>query len=240
MEENNISTEQTAATEAQATEAAAVTAQVPAPEQAKVAREPSGKKLGKAFSKEHLVKTLVLFLAVIAIIGAGIGILSSFSPKAVARRYIIARVEEDVRRESKLLAYDRKAQILAGYSDEEQLYEKASDRYGEEINSWTDYCKVVRAMEKETLEDHYGEYEITAEATKEKDISVKKLESELGSTYKYLERYGFDPDSVKSAKVVTVKFKLKGEDSTVRETFLVYLAKIGASWKVVDYEYADN
>lgn len=90
---------------------------------------------------------------------------------------------------------------------------------------------------KEDMEDIYGDYRLTVEATKSRDLSVKRLLSDQDYWLDALEDCGaFDRDSVTAAQQVTVKVKIKGEEDTDRVTYKVTLVKAGGGWKVLDYE----
>ena len=68
---------------------------------------------------------------------------------------------------------------------------------------------------REGIEDTQGNYKISAEVSKNRNISLNKWLDDYSSTLKNLEKTGsFDKDKVSEAKEVTVKVKLKGEDST--------------------------
>ena len=54
---------------------------------------------------------------------------------------------------------------------------------------------------------------------------------------KKLEAEGLiDRGDISAAKEIIVKMKMEGEDQTVRNTYDMYLVKIGGAWKVLDYD----
>ena len=121
--------------------------------------------------------------------------------------------------------------------DEESFFEKASDEYDADIHSWRDYYKEKNIYLQEELEDAYGVYQITTEATRVKNISINKLLDEEWEWINTLEGMNaFDSDTISAAKVVTVKCKVKGEDEVERTTLDVFVVKTGAMWKVLDFE----
>ena len=105
-----------------------------------------------------------------------------------------------------------------GYYDEDDFFEAMSDKYDENITSWGSFFKAKNKSDKETIEDLVEKYKITTEVTRTKDISVKKLLKENSRLIEGLEA------------------KVKGEDQTVRNTYDMYLVKIGGAWKVLDYD----
>ena len=124
-----------------------------------------------------------------------------------------------------------------GYYDEDDFFEAMSDKYDENITSWGSFFKAKNKSDKETIEDLVEKYKITTEVTRTKDISVKKLLKENSLLIEGLEAKGLiDRDDISAAKEIVVKMKVKGEDQTVRNTYDMYLVKIGGAWKVLDYD----
>lgn len=223
MEENRTPTPETP--EQSAPEAAPVPAEQPAP-----AESTSPKK------KLSLKSIIVMAAAAAAVIAVVICLLCRGSASSVAKRFVKAYFG-DSKTAMALTAYDWKQYEMYGYDDEEEYFEDISYYFDEEIESWNDCFKAVDDFQEENLEDTYGDYKISVEVTKTKDISVKKMLENNSSLLNTLESRGvFDRDSIKDAKVVTVKAKIKGEDGTERDTFNVYLVKAGNGWKVLDYE----
>lgn len=184
-------------------------------------------------------KIAILVCAAIVLIAVVAGITSHNSPESVAERFVEAATYSDAVTMQKLAAFDYYNEVLYYYDgDEEAFFEWANKRYDIDVDNWKDYSKDMAEYSKEELSDEYGEYKITIEATKSKDISVKKLEEECDSTLTSYEKHGsFDRDDIKDAKIVTVKFKIAGEDETERTTLSVYMVKVSGSWKVL---YADD
>ena len=189
------------------------------------------------FSKKN-IKRIIAIVAVLAlIIGGAVGYISYNSPKAVAERFALADLRGGPVNAGKYLAYDYCERLLKS-SDmtAEEYFEEMGEEYSEDIASWNDYLKVMRNEMDEKLLDLVGKYKITVEATKETDLSTKKLKSEVGERWiAYLESKGlFDFDTFTAGKKVIVKAKVAGEDDIFRETFEIYLVKAGG-WKVIDW-----
>ncbi len=181
-------------------------------------------------------KLVILAAAAVVLIAAAVALLSRGSASSVAKRYCKAMFG-DQKTVVELTAYDWKQLQLDGYEDEEEYFEKAGDRWDEDIRSWNDFYQARNASMREDMEDIYGDYQLTVEATKSRDISVKKLLSDQDYWLDSLEDCAaFDRDSVTAAQQVTVKVKIKGEEDTDRVTYKVTLVKAGGGWKVLDYE----
>ena len=188
-----------------------------------------------AFAPGKRKKTIAILAAAVVVIVAVILLLTGSSAKSVAQRFVKSYYTGNMKTSMSLLAYDHKAYILEDYDDEEEFFESASGWSDRDINSWNDYYKAVGEETKENLEDDYGKYKLSVEATKEKKMSLKKWEDEYEWEIENLEDAGcFDRDSVKTVKVVTVKVKIQGEDDIDRDSGEICMVKMGLSWKVFD------
>ena len=104
------------------------------------------------------------------------------------------------------------------------------------------YCVIYRIQNgmitsMYSVEDYVGKYSKTVSVTKVRNISVKKLQDDMQSFINRLEKNGsIDADKISAAKSITVKMKIKGEEQTIRNTYDMYLVKIGMAWKVLDYD----
>lgn len=214
-------------------------AEVPEQEAAKEGAKKGQEILAKikdAFSAEKWKKSAAILGAAVVVIVVAIALLGRGSAASVAKRYCDGFVG-NAKVQAGLTAYDWKARQLGYYDDEDDFFEAMSDKYDENITSWDSYFKVKNKSDKETIEDLVGKYKITTEVTRKKDISVKKLLEENSSLIKKLEAERLiDRDDISAAKEIIVKMKVKGEDQTIRNTYDMYLVKIGGAWKVLDYD----
>lgn len=198
------------------------------------------------FSAKNRKKTCLILLAVIVVIGCIVSFSVYSSPKAVAERYLKASLLQDNAVVSKLTAYDFKeySRVFVPYAsakfdekdrpDDETLFEKCSNWYDEDISSWNELFAVQNKLQIEEFEDEWGEFKVTVEVTREKNISSKKAKSELADWLEMIEDLlKFDPDVIDECKVITAKIKLIGEDETDRGTAQVYLCKVDGAWKVL-------
>lgn len=212
---------------------------VAAPEKAEETAAPG--KTEVAAAKKPPLKFILIGAAALAVVIAVVVILlSRNSPSSVAKRYVQAFYTDD-KTATSLWAFDFNAIRLSEYDgSEEEFFEAMSDEYSADISSWNDFYKAVDSSLQEQLEDEYGEYKVTTEVTRTKDISVKKALEDCAVWVKILERdINFDTDSISDACVVTAKAKIIGEDEIERTKIDVYVVKIGGSWGVLDYISAD-
>ena len=208
-----------------------------------VEQEPAPKKtagnfFAKVFSRKYLPATIAVLAGAVILIVLIACLFSYLGPKSVAERYLSAYIYDNHSTLAKLSAYDYKEYLMRNYDDEEEYFEAMSDDLDEDITSWSQFSKICVANRKEDIEDEYGKYKLTFDATRVKDLSAKKLESEFGGyTLNLLEDYDFDIDDYDGGKVVTVKVKLTGEDDNEKETAEVILVRSGLTWKVVDCSF---
>ncbi len=201
------------------------------------------------FAPERIKKTVILFGALLVVIVAAIITITlcAFSPGNVAERAAKAWFLEDKRAYGNTLAYSLKDDEIGLFMELEDIkdkkvgkdrfYEYYSDKYDEDILSWRDYCKVVTSRKKEYYEIIYGEYKLTVNAKKSKDVRVKKFKSEREWSFNDIfEHTGFDIDNYKKMKCVTVRLVVDGEEEKERESLDVYLVRKGLIWKAVSVD----
>lgn len=184
----------------------------------------------KAFVEKRKVLLLIIAAVVVFATIAGI-ILFSLSPEQIAIKYAEADFFGDYAKMNKYKAYDYCAYLM-GEQDEEEFFEACSDRYEEDIYNWKDLSSVRREQKEEALSDVYGDYKITVEASRSKDMSVRKFKNENERVLMLLEDDGlFDVDDVDDVRIVTVKGKIDGEDGVDRITRDVIMVRMGLLWK---------
>lgn len=193
--------------------------------------------LKKTLSQRWFKPALAVAIAIIVVVASIIIYNSFFSVEGVALRMAKAYSCMDLKTVVNFLAYDYKENELADYDgDEEAYFENMSDRFDEDISNWNDYFKIMKERYEESIEDEYGDYSITAKATRTKEVSNRRLEEEFSYLIESLEENtDFDFDSIQEAKEVTVKLAIKGEDDTERTTVYIYMVRIGLSWKVLEF-----
>lgn len=191
--------------------------------------------------KLPLVPILIAAAVVVAAICAAVFFITRNSASAVAERYILGCFKDE-KAATALQAYDYNAYRLVDYDgDEEAFFEYASETFDADITSWNDYYKAVDDDFKESLEEVYGEYKVTAKVLKSKDISVKRVLEEKESLIELLENdINFDSDKISDAKLVTVRLKIAGEDGIRRNKYEVYVVKIGLSWRVLARDFVND
>lgn len=188
----------------------------------------------KKQSNQKTLQIVLLAVLAVVVIAVLVSVIRYNSPGAVAARYFKATISDSARA-ARMTAYDAKALALYWYDgDEDDFFETQSLWLDEDISSWRSYYKATDASAKEYLTDEYGKYKITVEVKKVKAISAKKLRSDYEYAIDELEEQaGFNADKLKSAKCVTLRVTIKGEDDTERSTCDIILVRSGLSWKVL-------
>lgn len=185
-------------------------------------------------------KIALIACAAIILLSVIIGISSHNSASAVAERYMEAYTFGDAAQLNQMSPYDYYSMLLYKYDvSESRFFEIMSRKFGEEIHNWEEFSKYAAKYAKEGLTEEYGKYTITVEAIDQKDMSLKDLENELSSELKKFESHaGFDRDDISKIKAITVKLKIKGEDTIENDKVIVYTVKIGSTWKVLSFSKA--
>ena len=191
--------------------------------------------------KLPLVPILIAAAVVVVAICAAVFFITRNSASAVAERFALGCYGND-KTAAALQAYDYNAYLLADYDgNEEAFFEAMSDRYDTDVTSWNDYHKAVDDDFKESLEELYGEYEVTVKTLKSKDVSVKRvLEDEKLFIEQLEDEINFDSGKIADAKLVTIRLKIAGEDGIRRNKYEVYVVKMGLSWRVLSWKYVND
>lgn len=190
------------------------------------------------FSPKKLKSTVAIIVVLAIVIAGGVMFLNYRSPSSIAERYAKAVVLGKTETMQKLSAYDTHEYMIniGKYDTEEKFFSEMSDTYKEDINSWSDYERFMSEQADESIIDECGDYKLSVEAKRTKDLSVKRILSALDSDIERLEKYAnFDKDSITDGKQVDVKVTIDGEDDTERSMFSIYLVKVDGQWKVLQF-----
>ena len=191
------------------------------------------------FSPKKLKSTVAIIVVLAIVIAGGVMFLNYRSPSSIAERYAKAVVLGKTETMQKLSAYDTHEYMINRwkYDTEEKFFSEMSDTYKEDINSWSDYERFMSEQADESIIDECGDYKLSVEAKRTKDLSVKRILSALDSDIEKLEEYAnFDKDSITDGKQVDVKVTIDGEDDTERAMFSIYMVKVDGQWKVLQFE----
>lgn len=194
------------------------------------------------FSRKNIKKTIAVILLVLIAGGAAGAYFHFTSPEYVALKYGEAVATWDLKGQAELAAYDFKSNYLYSekthsFTDEETYFEDMSDQLNEDITNWDEYFEAVRQFLSDTYESVDGEYTVTCELTRTKDVSVKKVYNTNKDFISRIERTtDFDYNDVDECKQITVKAKYDTDEEGIqRRTIDIFLVKINGSWRVLTY-----
>ena len=192
------------------------------------------------FGPHKRKKTITILVAAVLFITVAVTALCQLSPSSIAKRYMDALYWGNYPKQQRVMAYDYYAYLLDGDSEEE-FFEDRSDHYEEDITSWNDYAKYNKQATIEDYEDWIGDFNISMEVTRVKEMSLHRLESEYDWELENLEEAQLlYLDDITDAKEVFIKVKVEGEDDTIRETYSVCVVKINGMWKVLGCNSVDD
>ena len=181
-------------------------------------------------------KILFCISLVYVFIVTAIGVSISLSSRNISRKYAKAYFYNNIKTMARYSAEDLYEWVSGG--DEDAYFEKCSDIFREDIDSWGKLSRVQKRAKKDQLFNEYGSYRVRIKVTREEKISVDSV-----SHYKYvhekvnegnwLERFMNKPTK---AMKITVKARIKGEERIVTEVMEVTLVKGRLLWKVLDID----
>lgn len=212
-------------------ETAPVTPPAPKEEPAPKAKAKKPRAEKKPMSVKKLIITCAAVLVVLAVLG--FGVYKYLSPENVSERFAKGMIC-DMESANKLLAYDGEYFYESFVGENETFFDVASVALDADIGAWSDYYNALKAENETVLSDEYGKYKLTTETSTVKHLSVKKLKTEQREWIDTLESViGFDGDTIKGAKSVSVNWKIKGDATIDRGTIQLTLVKTGGTWKVL-------
>lgn len=190
----------------------------------------------KVTVRKKWVVMLCVALGIVILAGATFGVVSALSPERIAVKYYEALCYNDINELDTYLAYDYLEWVLDG-RDEEDFFKKRSNEYHEKITSWGDYARVRREYAEKKLYREYGAYDLTVNALESRDITLLTLEDEYSDILRRAEtEYDINIDDISAVKVVTIRFKIDGEEEGVKEIIDVIMVRSGILWKVLDWD----
>lgn len=192
--------------------------------------------------KSALIKLIAVIAAAAIVLGLLIALLGGGSAKSVAKKYVKAEIEGDMKAAYSLMVGKMQKYVENEVYDdyEDELFEYMEEACDEEdinvkINNWNQYYKAYKKLTKAEMNEQYGKgYKVTIEVRDIEDIRNSELEEiQEGYDDDDLEDY-VNPDKIKKGKKVTVKVIIDGKEDTTTEDVVVYVVKYKGKWKVAD------
>lgn len=188
------------------------------------------------------IKLIAIVAAVAIVLGLFVGLLGGGSAKSVAKDYIKASIEGDIKAQyglmvGKMQKYVEK-ELMDDYKDEAFDYmEEQCDEMDikANINNFNQYYKASKKLNAAQMKETYGKgYKVKIEVREVEDMRSSELE-EIQDTYdnEALEDY-VKANKIKKGKIVTVKVIIDGKKETKTYDRTVYVVKYQGKWKVAD------
>lgn len=192
--------------------------------------------------KSSLIKLIAVVAAVAIVLGLLISLLGGGSPKSVAKDYVEASINGDIKAQyglmvGKMQKYIEK-EVMDDYKDE--AFDMMEERCDEadikvKISNFNQYYKASKKLSKANLVEQYGKgYKVKIEVREVEDMRSSELE-EIQEAYDTdeLEDY-VKANKIKKGKIVTVKVIIDGKEDTQTFDRTVYVVKYKGKWKVAD------
>ena len=188
--------------------------------------------------KSNLIKLIAIVAGVAIVLGLFIGLLGGDSPKSVAKDYIEASFEGDLKKTYSLQPGKMQKMFEKETDDEDEMFEMVEE-YGEEldvkvkVNNFNQYYKAVKKITKADNKETYGKnYKLNVKVIDVKDMRNSELEAiEERYDSDYYEDY-VDADKIKKGKKVYVSVIVDGSEDNNSYVRTVYVVKYKGQWKV--------
>ena len=188
--------------------------------------------------KSNLIKLIAIVAAVAIVLGLFIGLLGGDSPKSVAKDYIEASFEGDLKKTYSLQPGKMQKMFEKETDDEDEMFEMVEE-YGEEldvkvkVNNFAQYYKAVKKITKADTKETYGKnYKLNVKVIDVKNMRNSELEAiEERYDSDYYEDY-VDADKIKKGKKVYVSVIVDGSEDNNSYVRTVYVVKYKGQWKV--------
>lgn len=207
-----------------------------------VAEAPAAAAVAPKADKSGLIKLIAIVAAIAIVLGLFISLLGGGSPKSIAKKYIEASIEGDIKAQygmmvGKMQKYVEK-ELMSEYKDEAFDYmEEQCDELDikANINNFNQYYKASKKVAAAEMKETFGKnYKVKIEVREVEDMRSSELE-EIQDSYDndVLEDY-VNADKIKKGKIVTVKVIIDGKKDTQTYDRTVYVVKYKGKWKVAD------
>ena len=196
-----------------------------------------------AGDKQGLIKLIAILAAVAIVIGLAVGLLAGGGAKKVAKKYVAAQLESDMKAQFSLEAGKMRDLYEKECEDDDDRFEAMEERCDEEdidvkIKNYNQYYKAAKKLNEASMKEKYGKkYDVEIEVRevidmKEKVVDAYRTLLENDACEDYI-----DADKIKKGKFVVVKVIVDGSESTDTEDVIVPVFKYKGSWKVINLSY---
>lgn len=200
--------------------------------------------------KSGLIKLVAIIAVIAVVLGLFIGLLGGSSPKSVAKKYVMASLEGDLKTQLNLQPgkYQKyyEEELYGDDDDAEKMFEYAEE-YADEldvkvkIKNFNQYYKAMKKITKAEDEESLGKgYKYSVKVVEVKDMRNSDLEA-IQDRYDNDEMEDYiNPDKIKKGKKVYVKVDIDSDEAPDSYILTVYCVKYGGQWKVASVSYDDR
>lgn len=200
--------------------------------------------------KSGLIKLVAIIAVVAVVLGLFIGLLGGGSAKSVAKKFIMAELEGDIKTQLKLSPgkfqkyYEE--EIYGDDDDAEALFEDTEEWADEldvdvKVKNFNQYYKANKKITKAENEEDLGKgFKFSVKVVDTNDMRNSDLEA-IQDMYDNDEMEDYiNPDKIKKGKKVYVKVDIDSDEAPESYILTVYCVKYGSQWKVAYYGMDDR
>lgn len=185
-------------------------------------------------------RLVVIGVAALVFLVGAVGMLIGFGPTAVAKRYVTAQIEGDIKEVLSMTAGDMQGYLEARMSGalQEELFQSteataASLGLDLSVENFSQYYKATKAIAKAACADTYGaDYTITVTVKETEEMSVQDFTALQTAYDTDAYRDYIDADSLRIGKLVILSVTIEGSKAVTHET-IVPMVQYKGFWKVI-------
>lgn len=203
-----------------------------------------------AGDKNGLIKLIAIIAAIAVVLGLFIGLLAGGGAKKVAKQYVMAQMEGDLKEMYSLSVgkYQKyvEDEVYKKSDDQEALFERYEE-YADEldvdvkIKNFNQWYKASKKITKAENKETYGKgYKFSVKVVEVKDMRNSELEA-IQDRYdnEAMEDY-INPDKIKKGKKVYIKIDIDSDKEPDSYIATAYVVKYGSQWKVASVSHYDD
>ena len=192
--------------------------------------------------KSKLIKLVAIIAAVAVVLGLFIALLGGGSPKSVAKKYVEAELEGDMKAAFSVMAgkmqkcYEK--EFMSEYKDE--MFEMMEEQCEEldikaNIKNFNQYYKAAKKVTKAEMNEEYGKgYKVKIKIREVDDLRSSEIEAIQDMYDNEMYEDYIDANKIKKGKKVTVAVIIEGKESDDTEEIEVCVVKYKGKWKVIE------
>lgn len=197
-------------------------------------------------SSNTLVKLIAIIAAAVLLIVAFASILGGSSPKALAKKYVQAQLDGDMKAMFGMMAGKMQKCFEEELIDDEddELFEMMEEACDDEdidvkIKNYNQFYKAAKKLNKAQMNEEYGKgYKVKIRVREVEDLR----NSEIDDIQDYLDSDTYedfiDSSKIKKGKKVTVAVNIEGKEADDADDIEVYIVKYKGKWRVIDGSFA--